>query len=332
MCLCLGRNIALVAKKDIIVYKQLKREKNGKLVTPTMNYPVTLNSIIKPENKDYEPSQCLKKWFLRDGVIHAYLSLNNGDDKLSENEYIFKAIIKEGTKYYIGDEFSTIAAEEVYVTDEQVTSSFKSPDLDFVCRDYIETVYADKELFNKDGIGIGYVRLSDGTFASPLENFDNSKAIGVVAFFRNDGTPVIVALDNGWTSWTDIDIHLKYAENDNINHECGRTYTYNITPKAELNLLTIDFCKEYKTDGTEKGEWYLGCSSEMIKVIVNMVVINASMVLNNIGTPMDCSTYWVSTESIAHRSDVGFFCFGNTCDFLPTTNPQFCCNVRPLYY
>lgn len=91
MCLVVSdENNVFIAKKDILVYKQLEKSDSG-FITPHLNFPVKLNSEIIPEG-EIELRCFGSKKYLDRGAIHAYTVISN-------NELYFEAIIKRGLSF-----------------------------------------------------------------------------------------------------------------------------------------------------------------------------------------------------------------------------------------
>ena len=156
----------ILAKKDIIVYKQLKESSCG-YVTPNQNFPVKLNSEIVPKGKSelrsYGSKQCLDR-----GAIHAYAII-------PVPGIYFKAIIKKGTEFWIQDDLTQIAAEKLYLTDKKVFYEHSKP-TDF--SDYL-----------KEGVD---VYLKDGRRCKITDSFDKKDVIGVYGY---DNQVIALALE-----------------------------------------------------------------------------------------------------------------------------------------
>lgn len=287
MCLTVGNNIALVAKKDIVVYKQLRLDWHGTLVTPYQRTRVELNSTLKAEgNCDYE-WKIGEKTNIENGFVHAY---TRDTDSLIYYA-TFKAIIKEGTTYYAQDDLSQIAARELYITDEEVTDDVVSPDMDEICKEYLEAVFSNPGYRNQDGVYIGYYKLSDGTYMNPLNEFDHYKAVGIVAFFQEDGTPAVVDF---------VDMKLPSGLNSPRRHK------HAIFDYANQDIIMgCEAIDGYKYQATipcksEEHEWYLGDVSEMKQVVMNAGIINASIQLTKIGKLIAINTIYLTSTPVCN--------------------------------
>ena len=155
MCLIVsGKGNKFIAKKDIIVYKQLGGGSFCGYVTPHQNFPVKLNSEIVPKGKielrSYGSKQCLDR-----GAIHAYAIIPRPG-------IYFKAIIKKGTEFWIQDDLTQIAAKKLYLTDKKALYKHSKP-----------TDFSD---YFKEGVD---VYLKDGRRCKITDSFDKKDVIGV---------------------------------------------------------------------------------------------------------------------------------------------------------
>ena len=157
MCLIVsGKGNKFIAKKDIIVYKQLEESSCG-YVTPCQDFPVKLNSEIVPEGK-IELRSCGLKQCLDRGAIHAY-------SIIPAQGIYFEAIIKKGTEFWIQDNLTEVAAEKLYLTDKEAFYKHSKP-TDF--SDYL-----------KEGVD---VYLKDGRRCKITDSFDKKDVIGVYGY------------------------------------------------------------------------------------------------------------------------------------------------------
>lgn len=301
MCLYIGKKLPLVAKKNIVVYKYVD-EYSGKYVTPYQYTPVTLNETLVAKTKRADClCKNLEKYSIGEGAIHACLSTKR--EKMGD--VILKAIIKKGTTFYVQDAFHEIAAKELYITDEEIDCDIDSPDLIEVAKLYIETARKKKENSNGNGIFIGDFCLSDKTYVSPLSDFNKEDAIGIVAFFDNEGNPVVMSLEEAFLPWiTEYSIKSRACSNikDEIADDLdGKKHTYGIVASENYNpnkFKAVAYCANYQTKGTEKGDWYLGSIGECIRVAENMGIINESLLFKGIGDSIGFSWMWSSSEKI----------------------------------
>ena len=331
MCLYISNKTALKAKKDITVYKYVE-ECNGSYFTAFCNTKVKTNETLVPDT-ELEIRNCCRKYCIEGGAIHAYLT--NIDSRL--NCICLKAIIKKGTEYYVQDDFKEIAAKELYITDEVITEKVTTPDFKYVLEDYI-SVMNDESFMNKDGVKVGYYMLSDKTFVSPLESFDHSKAIGIVAFFNKNDEPVIVSLDEEHLPWlTEYSMKNKVCSKieDPENDFDGKKHTYDIVASKDYDpnkFKAVAYCTYYETYGTKRGDWYLGSVGEMINVAKNVAIINLSISYTGVGIPLKMKWVWTSSESPRGGCSCAWDCLlasGRCADRYDFRNGK--SYVRPLY-
>lgn len=300
MCLYVGNKVALKAKNDIVVYKYLTKVGENKWETPYQGTPVKLNSTLIPNEKENVHQPLYNKYKIESGAIHAYVNIGSEDT----SDTMFKAIIKAGTTYYIQDDFNEVAAKELYITDEVVSGAVDNSDIISICKDYLQAAFEDKKYTNKNGVKVGFYRLSNGEYADPLSEFDKSKAIGIVAFFDAEDNPVVMSLETKKLPWlTNYSMKNKvYSEITGDNYTTdfdGKKHTYDIKNGEDYNpdkFQAVEYCVNYKTDGTEKGDWYLGATGEMIKVAQNVGIINASIKIAGVGEPLELCWAWTSSE------------------------------------
>jgi hypothetical protein len=318
MCLYIGKSLPLVAKKDITVYKYVN-ESDGNYKTPYQDTPVTLNKTLVANRVNYLCKELYNgKHSISEGAIHACLSTKSG-----KMGYVaLKAVIKKGTTFYVQDDFKEIAAKELYITDEVVTVKVTTPDFNCILEDYLSDVMNDKSFANKDGVKVGYYALSDKTFVSPLSEFDHSKAIGVIAFFDKDDEPVIVSLDEEHLPWL-TEYYMKNKVQSDINYDDtvddfdGRKHTIDIVNSEDYDpekFKAVAYCSEYKTNGTEKGDWYLGATGEITKVAQNMGIINAAIQYTGVGEPLKFEWMWTSSERTWNGDSCAWDCYLNVGD------------------
>ena len=155
MCLYIGKNSSFIAKSDIIVYKKLKQIGKNNYVTPCQDFPVKLDNLLIPEGIATE-KPCGFKYRIEEGTIHAYTSSNGNDLK-------FKAIIKKGTKFWIQDDLTEVAAEKLYITSELAGN--EETDLSEYIKEFGVDVY-----------------LKDGRRCKITDSFDKKDVIGVYGY------------------------------------------------------------------------------------------------------------------------------------------------------
>ena len=349
MCTYVGNKIALVAKKDITVYKQLHQH-NDEWITPYQYSQVQLNKIMYPNEVKELHKESGNKYIIEGGAIHAHVKINKC---FKYNAcFKFKAIIKAGTTYYVQDDFYDIAAKELYITNEQVLlnneNELVSPDIKEIYNDYLRAVFNNPEYRNDKGICVGFFKLSDGTYANPLSDFDHSKAIGVVGFLH-ENKPVVVALDSRKLPWLTKNKELPLVRRSSIEksklktnvESCfvnddmdGKKHTFDICNSIfydQSQLKAINYCITYNTEGTKKGDWYLGSIGEMMKISQNLGIINAAILTSGIGDEISLGTHWTSSETVSNGNHYIWICYMYDCDCNAFYQYECAYAVRPLY-
>lgn len=296
MCLYICSKKPLVAKKDIVVYKYVK-EQNGRYVTVCQNYPIKTNKVLTPSDSGGDiVNTNFHKYVISGGAIHACTSsYDNGFD----GKVCLKAYIKKGTEFWVQDDFKQVAARSLYITDEVVTDK-QTTDIIEIYKMLIDDIPT-----NKDGIKIGDVLLVDNTYASPLEDFDKSKVIGYVACFNpQDDSPIHVGINSEYFPFlTDYNYNNPCNSEiiyDKIKYDFdGYKHTYDIANAADYNadlFKAIDYCINYSTEGTNKGDWHLGATGEMFAIAKNLIFINAAIMLVGIGKILNLNWSWTSSQ------------------------------------
>ena len=296
MCLYIGNKKPLVAKKDIVVYKYVESS-DGNYKTPFHAFPVKVNALMVAEggSGDIAKENC-EKYSIHGGAIHACTFSNDSD---FEGNTCLKAIIKKGTEFWVQDDFKQVAARSLYITDEVVTDKQNTNIIKF-CKMII-----DEAPINKDGIKIGDVLLADKTYASPLGNFDKSKVIGYVAYFNpQDNSPIHVGINTEYLPFVK-DRHHNSSCHSNITYDKaendfdGYKHTYDIANADDYNadlFKAINYCINYVTKGTNKGDWHLGATGEMIAMAKNLIFINTAIMLVGIGETLNLKWSWTSSQ------------------------------------
>lgn len=296
MCLFTVMPKPFVAKKDIVCYKYLKRGLVFcEYFTPYQGTKVELGKEIIPEDTrdkgyGYEYGTMLK-YAITDGFIHAALTRNVA---AINSSVAVKAIIPEGTEFYINDNVTEICAKKLLLTEEVLDLTevpYYSDVLDEILCDYFDEIFKP---FNDD-VGIGYYRLADGTYLNPkyLTPELKDEVIGVVGYTHEGGVG-IVGLDENAHSWRSIDDESKaiqelnspYTDFRNTKYEDivdydGRGNTDNVLNKTDYSYHkypAFGWVNDYETKGTKKGDWYLGAKSEVEEVICkNMLPIAVAL-------------------------------------------------------
>ena len=272
MCLIVSdKNNMFIAKKDILVYKQLEKSDSG-FITPHLNFPVKLNSEIIPEGevelRRFGSKKCLDK-----GAIHAYTVI-------SDNELYFEAIIKKGTKFWIQDDLTQIAAEKLYLTDKKVSiDNYKPTDFS----DYLE-----------EGVD---VYLKDGRRCKLTNTFDKKDIIGIYGYDNQ-----IIATEYKDLQIFENELPNKISKNNFV--EANGSNSSRVINKLEkdldgygntkqlkslgINSEALDYCEKLGKD------WYIPSSGELKKLFKNQLQINITLQYLGKST-LDFAWFWSST-------------------------------------
>ena len=258
MCLYIGKNSSFIAKSDIIVYKELKQIGKNDYVTPCQDFPVKLDNLLIPEGIATE-KPCGFKYRIEEGTIHAYTSSNGNDLK-------FKAIIKKGTKFWIQDDLTEVAAEKLYITSE--LAGKEETDLS----EYIKEFGVD-------------VHLKDGRRCKITDSFDKKDVIGVYGYDNQ-----VIALESKGLQLSDnysLPGHPKVI--DNLS-EAKKDLDGNTKQLKSLGIKSdaLDYCEKLGKD------WYIPSLGQVKLVAENMLRIN--LTLKHLGKDtLPFSWFWSST-------------------------------------
>ena len=272
MCLIVsGKGNKFIAKKDIIVYKQLGESYCG-YFTKYQYFPVKLNSEIVPKGKielrSYGSKQCLDR-----GAIHAYAII-------PVPGIYFKAIIKKGTEFWIQDDLTQIAAEKLYLTDKEAFYKHSKP-TDF--SDYL-----------KEGVD---VYLKGGRRCKITDSFDKKDVIGVYGYDNQ-----VIALEYKYSCFFNEELPNEISKN-NFIEENSYNHSELIT-KLEKDLDGYGNTKQLKALGIKSDaldyceslgkNWYIPSLGELKKVFKNQLRIN--LTLKHLGKDtLPFSWFWSST-------------------------------------
>ena len=260
MCLYIGKNSSFIAKSDIIVYKELKQIGKNDYVTPCQDFPVKLDNLLIPEGIATE-KPCGFKYRIEEGTIHAYTSSNGNDLK-------FKAIIKKGTKFWIQDDLTEVAAEKLYITSE--LAGKEETDLS----EYIKEFGVD-------------VHLKDGRRCKITDSFDKKDVIGVYGYDNQ-----VIALESKGLQLLDdysLPGHPKVI--DDLSEAKKDLDGYGNTKQLKslgIKSDALDYCEKLGKD------WYIPSLGQVKLVAENMLRIN--LTLKHLGKDtLPFSWFWSST-------------------------------------
>ena len=243
MCLYIGKNSSFIAKSDIIVYKELKQIGKNDYVTPCQDFPVKLDNLLIPEGIATE-KPCGFKYRIEEGTIHAYTSSNGNDLK-------FKAIIKKGTKFWIQDDLTEVAAEKLYITSE--LAGKEETDLSEYIKEFGVDVY-----------------LKDGRRCKITDSFDKKDVIGVYGYDNQ-----VIALESIGLPLSDyyqLPGHPKVI--DDLSEAKKDLDGYGNTKQLKalgIKSDALDYCEKLGKD------WYIPSLGQVKLVAENMLRINLTL-------------------------------------------------------
>ena len=304
MCLYIGYKKPFVAKSDITVYKYVIKN-GGKYYTACREYPVNTNKVMKADGNGDVILNCFNKYRIECGAIHACTTtFDNG----FRGKICLRAIIRKGTEFYIQDDLKQVAAKELYITDEEVTDK-RSTDLN----EYLEDAIKNTES-NGNGVKVGYYRLSNGNFVNPFE-YKEGTIIGVVAFFNKNGNPVSIGVNFKKLPWLKRPFNNKISSDisndDTVKDMDGMTHTKDILNSKDYdpdNFAAVEYCRNYSTEGTKSGDWYMPAIGECVKITQNMLIINMSLSKAGFAT-FDFYYLWSSSERHGWSESYTWHCF-----------------------
>lgn len=317
MCLYSHTDKPLVSDKDLTAYKVLKRN-NARLVTPYYDFPVSLNSTLRADGTYFTLS---KNHYneIGGGFIHAYIDKGViRSIKGCGGLMVAKAVIKAGTPFHVSYDLEEIAAKEMFVTDttEENGRYFDLSDLDETRGEIKKLLFEQDGMVSPDGVKVGDVLLSDKkTFVHLDDIAHDMDVIGIVSFIRPDGKPHVTALCEDEKLWCDYKFYnkdLRWEDIDNIensiNELCGYALTRQFVEEHGSHLWhypIIEYCVNFSTKGTEKGDWYLPSCGEMLRTSKNTFFINKTVdklcrtVLSVLSVRKQASRmYWTSTMDL----------------------------------
>lgn len=299
MCLYIGYKKPFVAKSDITVYKYVSKN-GGKYYTACREYPVNTNEVMKADKNGEVVLNSYNKYRIEGGAIHACTTtFDNGFD----DNICLRAVIRKGTEFYIQDDLKQVAAKELYITDEEVTDK-RSTDL----TEYLEDAIKNTESGN-DGVKVGYYRLSNGNFVNPFE-YKEGTIIGVVAFFDKNGNPVSIGVNFKKLPWLKRPFNNKISSDDTVEDMDGMRHTKDILNSKDYdpdNFAAVDYCRNYSTEGTKPGDWYMPAIGECVKIAQNMLIINMSLSKAGFAT-FDLFYLWSSSERNVWSDSCAWIC------------------------
>lgn len=302
MCLYIIDKQPRIAKRDIMVLKYLYYKDDGQFYTPYELVAVKIGEVLVASPSEpniifggFFDSFGRKIYGLSSGAIHAMLF--NG---LSYNgNYCAKAIIPKGTKYWVNQFGTEIAAEKMLITKE--TGNIDTLD-DSFARDIL--AYAPKV----NGIRIGDYQMTDDSFVHPKKSITKTKVRGIVCGFYESGKPIICALEmfrEVWDNQFDSQIG-EYIGYSTVamrlfdGKDVTRKYIQrNMRQKPRLDAF--ERCINYRKDKGE--EWFFGAFGETVTMLDNAIYLNAAHKITGLGFILGSSySFWSCSEANADYS------------------------------
>lgn len=301
MCMYSTRQRPLVAKRDIMCVKYLRKKADGKFYTPCQNVEAPIGVPFLPVCQEIDFEKYSLTSSLSRGVIHAQTQNIDGWDDARP----YKAIIPKGTEYWIDVRGYAIAAKQLIMTDEAI--KLDKPD-ESLLKDLLENAPS------MEGITVGDFYIKDHGFVSP---FDMTKALkskidGVVVGF-NDSKPLIwsgdvytqLVMDSNYDS--KFDEYTSQPEKDFAGEKHLDSFIANYGESFDKGRFqAYAICREYKPS---VGKWYIPAFGELGIMVENLAFIHASAWLADTPTFMETGWYWTSSECSA--DGCWYICLGS---------------------
>lgn len=289
MCLHSHNSKPLVCNKDLTVYKTIRR-KGSSILASYQNEVVRLGEINGASSRFPELPSDYSKSIVTSGVVHASLMTDfaaiyyYGD---VANREVKKAVIKAGTPFYVDNKLWYIAAEKLYVSKEYAPlTEGKDTELEETRKILHDLLLEQDFMTGENGVRVGDALLSDRkTFVHKDEITSEMNVIGVVGFIRPDGKPQVVGLNQGKKAWYgNQPCRHKQMEGNTARYSTDASIDfmgYEHTKKFGIRDVNVypafGYCLEYSTEGTEKGDWYLPSSGELLQTMRNCLFVNETI-------------------------------------------------------
>ena len=264
MCLYIGSKSEFIAKHDITVYKHLEPSGIDKWITPCQHWPVKLETTLIPEGKANVDKYGFK-FQINGGAIHAYTKAPN------DTKEFFKATIPAGTKFWIQDDLSQVAAEKLYLT-----SIHPKPNEE---TDFSEYFYLGVDVHTKSGLrkNISELQLSD-------------EVIGVYAYENQViSTEIFKELALSDSTLDELPKYGTVTSNyDNALKDMDGVSNCKALEKLGGKFPALEKCRSLGKD------WYLPSEGELKRAFENLLYINFT--LKKLGlAPIPFTWFWSST-------------------------------------
>ena len=280
MCLYIGSKSEFIAKHDITVYKHLEPSGIDKWITPCQHWPVKLETTLIPEG-EANVEKCGFKFQINGGAIHAYTKAPN------DTKEFFKATIPAGTKFWIQDDLSQVAAEKLYLT-----SIHPKPNEE---TDFSEYFYLGVDVHTKSGLrkNISELQLSD-------------EVIGVYAYENQViSTKIFKELALSDSTLDELPKDGTVTSNyDNALKDMDGVSNCKALEKLSGKFPALEKCRSLGKD------WYLPSEGELKRAFENLLYINFT--LKKLGlAPIPFTWFWSSTlydrQYACYCSSYGFW-------------------------
>lgn len=312
MCLVSQNIKPLVSNKDIVTFKVLEKnyEKNG-YVTPFRDVVVYLNKLMKANNDVIELTDDYSRNRIEGGAIHSCIAVSHIDEILETGRVVVKCIIKAGTPFYVGFNFTDIASTELFITDEIIPEVNECKEILEETRQELYNLVREETAKEYKGnvVKIGDILLSDKkTFVSPDNLNSNMMPIGIVSFFYADGKPHITALSQNRCTWGNCSepVNVVDTRKETYDNFDGYNNTKRFVEKHKNDLKQFEsfmYCNDYKTEGTESGDWFFPSTGEVLHTcrylyMVNVAIAKIRELFPNMGVQdfIYGPFYWASAE------------------------------------
>lgn len=326
MCLYTHNTKPLVSDKDITVFKLLqKRKGDGFITTPYRFKEAKLGSMLKAEGEIPSLPEDYSMNKVGEGVIHAALRMCDLRPFMQRNDrerFAVKAVIKAGTPFFVDFSLNSIAASEMYLTEETVLEgdAIIGKVLSETRGQLYEIMMGQDFMTGENGVRVGDVLLSGKTFARVEDVKYGKKVIGVVGFIRPDGKPQVVACNYTDCLWEEkpwlphmaltegisADISTAAKDFDGYGH-CRKAFE-KMANFERYGNSAVGYCLRYRTAGTKEGDWYLPSVGEMLQTARNKMFINKTLdklqhknQFTEIIMLTDCRHYFTSSETSEPR-------------------------------
>lgn len=98
---------------------------------------------------------------------------------------------------------------------------------------------------------------------------------------------------------------------DTVKDMDGMRHTKSILSSKDYdpnNFVAMKYCKQYSTEGTKRGDWYLPAIGECLKIAKNILAINASLSKAGFDTIDITYRMWSSSEHSDWMGSYVWYC------------------------